>query len=236
MKLVEKLSKHRSLGRQQAQRLIAAGCVQVDGCLCQYPAFEIDGFSGVFLDSGECVQAPQRALYLMLHKPAGTVSATTDAQHQTALDWIQDPDKHTLHIAGRLDRFTTGLLLLTNDGRWSKRLMAATAHVPKRYLVETHQPIPDHAPQAFRDGFYFPKEGRRTLPAELEILAPNQARICLHEGLHHQIKRMLGQLGCWVKTLHRESIGQLQLPDHLSPGNWQPLNEQERVDALQSNE
>jgi 16S rRNA pseudouridine516 synthase len=119
VKLDRLLAKHQSTGRTGAHRAIAARRVCVDGVIFTEAQHEVDRFMRVELD-GEVIQQPERALYLMLHKPLGVLSATADAEHRTVLDLIDDPDKHTLHIAGRLDRGTSGLVLLTNDGRWSK--------------------------------------------------------------------------------------------------------------------
>jgi 16S rRNA pseudouridine516 synthase len=217
MKLDRLIAKHRSLGRSEAHRLIASGKVKVDGVAQTDNHHEIDHFCQVELDS-ELIQKPRRALYLMMNKPVGVVSATVDAEHTTVIDLIDDPAKHTLHIAGRLDRWSTGLLLLTNDGRWSKQLMDARSKVPKTYLVETNVPIPEHAVSAFGSGFHFLPEDILTLPAGLVLLAECRARVTLHEGRHHQIKRMFGRLGCLVTALHRESIGDYVLPPDLHPG------------------
>ncbi len=231
MKLDRLIAKHRSLGRNEAHRLIAAGRVQVNGLPVTSSQHEVDRFMQVLLED-EVVQQAERALYLMLHKPAGVVSATIDAEHRTVIDLIDDPDKASLHIAGRLDRSSTGLLLLTNDGRWSKQLTEAASKVPKTYLVETDCPIPGDAVEAFRRGFHFAAEDIVTLPAELVLLGERRARITLHEGRHHQIKRMLGRLGCLVTALHRQSVGGLALPAALQPGEWRQLTAEECALAL----
>jgi 16S rRNA pseudouridine516 synthase len=231
MKLDRLIAKHRSLGRREAHRLIAAHQVKVDDIVCVENQYSVDRFMQVQLGD-EIIQNAERALYLMLHKPEGVVSATVDAEHQTVIDLIDDPDKHTLHIAGRLDRSSTGLLLLTNDGRWSKQFMNAESKVSKVYLVETLQAIPHEAVATFAQGIYFATEDVTTLPAGLEILAEKRARITLHEGRHHQIKRMLGRVGCLVSSLHRESIGSLTLPENLEPGKWRALTDSERLHCL----
>ena len=228
VKLDRLIAKHRSLGRSEAHRLIAAGSVRVNGEVIVSNQHEVDRFTQVELET-EVVQQAERALYLMLHKPGGVVSATVDAEHQTVIDLIDDPDKHTLHIAGRLDRWSTGLLLLTNDGRWSKQLMDAQSKVPKTYVVETDAPIPSDAVAAFERGFHFAAEDITTLPCELVLLGERRARVTLHEGRHHQIKRMFGRVGCFVTALHRESIGRLTLPADLAAGQGRALTAEERL-------
>jgi 16S rRNA pseudouridine516 synthase len=227
MKLDRFIAKHENLGRTQAHRLIAAQRVKVDGRIITDSHHELDRFMCVELND-EVIQHPQRALYLMLHKPAGCVSATTDSEHPTVIDLIDDPDKGTLHLVGRLDRSTTGLVLLTNDGRWSKQLMAAEHQVPKTYLVETADPISSDAEEAFARGFHFHTENITTLPAKLERLGERSARLTLHEGRYHQVKRMFHRINNRVASLHRESIGNIVLPPELKPGEWRMLSEEER--------
>lgn len=232
MKLDRVIAKHRSLGRSEAHRLIAAGRVFVDGEVSLGNQHEIDRFMSVTLDD-EMLQQAERALYLMMHKPGGVVSATVDAEHRTVIDLIDDPDKHTLHIAGRLDRWSTGLLLLTNDGKWSKRFMDAGSKVPKTYVVQTDVAIPSEAVAAFAKGFHFAAEDIVTLPSELVLLTETSARVTIHEGRHHQIKRMFGRVGCLVTALHRESIGRLILPADLEAGQWREMTPEEREATLE---
>lgn len=231
MKLDRLIAKHRSLGRSAAHHAIAARRVWVDEIIVTNNQHEVDRFMTVRLD-GEVVQQSERALYIMLHKPVGILSATQDATHRTVIDLIDDPDKHTLHIAGRLDRSSSGLVLLTNDGRWSKPIMAAGQKVPKAYIVETEEPIAASAVAAFVEGFYFHTEDITTLPAELEILDERRARVTLREGRYHQIKRMFHRVQNRVVSLHRVSIGGLALPEDLQSGQWRALTGAE-VESLQ---
>jgi len=223
MKLDRLIAGYEAMGRQAAHLAIAARRVRVNGRCVTDGHHPVDRFTLVELDDS-VVQASERALYLMLHKPVGILSATKDDLHPTVIDLIDDPDKHTLHIAGRLDRSTSGLVLLTNDGRWSKRLMTAEEKVPKVYLVETLDPVVPDAVEAFARGFYFHTENITTLPAELVLLGANQARLTLHEGRYHQVKRMFHRVGNRVISLHRESIGSLVLPADLPPGAWRALS------------
>lgn len=226
MKLDRLIAGYEAMGRQAAHLAIAEHRVRVDGVCVTDGHHLVDRFTLVELDDS-VVQAAERALYLMLHKPVGILSATKDDQHPTVIDLIDDPDKNTLHIAGRLDRSTSGMVLLTNDGRWSKQLMTAEEKVPKVYLVETLDPISPDAVEAFARGFYFHTEDITTLPAELVLLGGNQARLTLHEGRYHQVKRMFHRVGNRVINLHRESIGALTLPADLPPGAWRALTPQE---------
>ena len=227
VKLDRLLAKHQSMGRNKARQWVVERRVTVDGGIAVRHDLEVDRFSRVALD-GEIIQNPERLLHFMVHKPVGVVSATSDAEHRTVVDLIDDPDKASLHLVGRLDRGTSGLVLLTNDGRWSKALMNPTRKVPKVYLVETRDPTPPEAAvAAFAAGFYFHTEDLTTLPAELVILEARKARLTLHEGRYHQVKRMFHRIGNRVTALHRERIGGIELPDDLPPGAWRALTREE---------
>lgn len=226
MKLDRLVAKHDFMGRTAALRHIAAGEVEVNGRRIVNGHHEVDRFMTVTC-GGEVIQRAQRALYLMLHKPVGIVSATVDAEHPTVLDLIDDPAKEDLHLVGRLDRFTSGLVLLTNDGRWSKRLMEPARKVPKVYLVETAEVIDPGAVEAFARGFHFPTEDIVTAPAELVLLGERMARLTLREGRYHQVKRMFHRVQNRVVALHRESIGTIVLPEGLLPGQWRVLTAEE---------
>jgi len=163
----------------------------------------------------------------MLHKPAGCVSATRDPQHPTVLDLIHEPDKDELHIAGRLDFNTTGLMLITNDGSWSRRLTQPQTKLPKVYYVETEQDIGPEYAITFSQGLYFAFEDLTTQPAGLELLGPKYARLSIVEGRYHQVKRMFGHFNNKVMRLHRERMGPLVLDGALKPGEYRPLSDEE---------
>lgn len=168
-----------------------------------------------------------RPCYLMVNKPAGIVSATTDKQHKTIIDLIDHPNRDSLHIAGRLDFNSTGLMLLTNDGRWSRNLSLPESKVTKCYRVELENPVTDEYISAFAEGFYFKYEGITTQPAELTIISERVAEISLTDGRYHQIKRMFGHFQNKVLSLHRYAIGNLQLDSELSPGQYRELSAEE---------
>ena len=127
------ISQQQSLPRKRVRELLLQGRVFVDGVMATAMDLQIDEFSRIQLDD-KLLQANE-AVYLMLHKPVGVVSATKDNEHQTVIDLLQHPKRHELHIAGRLDLNSSGLLLLTNDSRWSEALMSPKTKVDKRYRV-----------------------------------------------------------------------------------------------------
>lgn len=227
MKLSRLLGKHGSIGRTRATREVTAKRVKLNGLPISDPSIEVTRFDHVEW-AGQLVQEGCRALFIMLNKPEGFLCATKDRVLPTVLDLIDDPDKGELHLAGRLDRSSTGLVLLTNDGSWSKKITDPAFKLSKVYRVETHEPINDAAAAAFAAGFYFHTEDLTTRPAKLEILTPTVARVTLWEGRYHQIKRMFHRVGNRVQHLHREAIGSLILPDDLPPGRWRFLNEDDK--------
>lgn len=171
---------------------------------------------------GKTLQA-REPIYLMMHKPRGCVSATEDSKNTTVLDLLDVPAKQQLHLAGRLDFNTTGLLLLTNDGNWSSKIMLPQQKSPKTYRVQTKSEITAEYVQKFAAGIYFRYENLTTLPAELKILSANTAELTLHEGRYHQVKRMFGFFQNEVVALHRLSIGRIVLDEHLAPGEFRHL-------------
>lgn len=226
MRLDRFLSNLPRFNRQDARQLLAAGRVRLDGQACRDGRSEVRIFSRVELDD-ELLQAGKAARYFMLHKPVGVVSATEHPEHRTVLDLLDEPDKHELHLAGRLDLNTSGLLLITNDGQWSRRVTAPAGKQPKVYLVDTEQPIDPACVAAFADGLYFRFEDLVTRPADLQILAPRRARLTLYEGRYHQVKRMFGHFQNKVVGLHRISMGRIQLDELLSPGCYRALTADE---------
>jgi 16S rRNA pseudouridine516 synthase len=212
--------------RQQVRLLLVERRVSVDGVPVSDPHHEVREFSRVCVDD-EVLQAGKPARYFMLHKPPGCVSATADPQHPTVLDWLDEPDKDELHIAGRLDFNTTGLMLITNDGQWSRRLTQPTTKLPKVYRVETEQEIGAEYAATFAAGVYFAFEDLTTQPAELELLAPRLARLSIIEGRYHQVKRMFGHFNNKVIRLHRERMGPLELDGALAPGEYRALSADE---------
>lgn len=209
---------------KDVSRLIVDGQITVNGEIETSKLRKIDRFSRVEM-AGKILQA-EEAVYLMLHKPAGYLSATTDPLHPTVIDLIDHPLKAELHLAGRLDRASTGLLLLTNDGRWSKLVTEPAEEIPKVYRVTTLDVIAPETAVRFAEGIYFAYENLTTRPAFLEILDAREALLTIHEGRYHQVKRMFHAVGNRVTSLHRERIGRLGLGS-LAAGTCRHLEPEE---------
>jgi 16S rRNA pseudouridine516 synthase len=226
MRLDRFLSNLPQLNRQAARLALAGGRVRVNGVVIADGLSEINQFSRIELDE-QLLQAGKAARYFMLHKPTGVVSATEHTEHRTVLDLLNEPDKHDLHLAGRLDLNTSGLLIITNDGMWSRRLTEPRSQLGKVYRVHTEQPITPEYIAVFARGLYFAFENLTTLPAELIILDSHSALLTLHEGRYHQIKRMFGHFQNKVIGLHRLSMGAIQLDPQLAPGQYRRLSAEE---------
>ncbi len=219
------ISKQRSISRRDVRLILAQKRVLVDGVIAIDIGQQIDKFSLIMLDN-EILQQ-QQPRYLMLHKPRGVVSATVDDKHQTVLDLINGPEKDSLHIVGRLDLNTSGLVLLTNDSRWSQRLTLPESKVEKIYHVTLDSSLTEDYIEAFANGMYFAFEGINTKPAKLEIVSEFVARVSLVEGRYHQIKRMFGRFNNKVIKLHRQQIGNLSLDIDLKVGQSRALTQEE---------
>ncbi len=207
--------------------LIAQRRILLDGVAAQSIQQAVTRFTRVELD-GVCLQSEQ-PVYLAFNKPRGVVSATKDSKHPTVLDLVQHPQKVALHIAGRLDFNTTGLVLLTNDGAWSGRISSPETKLPKTYEVSLSSPLSEEYVAAFQAGIPFAYEGITTRPARLEILSAHTARLTLVEGKYHQVKRMFGAFQNKVLSLHRVSVGPVVLAD-LELGATRPLSADELAD------
>ncbi|WP_323751072.1 pseudouridine synthase [Marinobacter sp.] len=226
MKLSRIVSNQNGISRKRANALIATGRVAVNDVVCREAQRNISEFCAVAID-GTVIRQAQPARYLMLNKPAGYLSATVDDTHPTVLELINPNLRDELHIGGRLDRASTGLLILTNDGNWSRRLTEPRIKIPKVYRVTTEGPITAEAHQRFEEGIWFEYEQLATSPAQIEELDECLARVTIYEGRYHQVKRMFHAVGNRITSLHRERMGKLQLNDELLPGQYRPLTAEE---------
>ncbi len=219
------IAEHIGINRKNVRLIVAQQRVLVDQQVATSADQIINRFNHICLD-GKVLQ-DHKPVYLMLHKPVGVVCATKDDKHQTVLNLINHPKKDELHIVGRLDLNTSGLVLLTNDSRWSEALTDPKHKVDKCYQVTLKNRLTDEYVAAFWQGMYFGYEGITTLPAELTIKNAHQAEVKLMEGKYHQIKRMFGRFQNPVIALHRSSIGDITLDPNLDVGGSRQLTAQE---------
>mgnify|MGYP000871369250 CR=1 FL=1 len=213
--------------RREVKELIRQGRVWVDGVPARRPEEKCEpGAAGLTVDGERVDCAP--FVYLMLHKPAGLVSATEDPRQPTVLELLpQHLRRVGLFPAGRLDKDTEGLLLLTNDGPLAHRLLAPRHHVDKTYFVRVDGELDGADAAAFAAGMML-EDGLACLPAGLEVLEqPDTALVTLHEGKYHQIKRMLAARGKPVVYLKRLTMGPIMLDPALERGEWRPLSAEE---------
>ena len=214
------------LTRSLAGKLIRQGEVMVDGIVVKQPAFHINEQSQIEFD-GVLLTLEQRNRYFMLHKPEGYVCSNEDPDHPTVFFLMDEPAMGKLHVVGRLDLDTTGLELVTDDGQWSHRITSPRHECAKTYHVWLADPVSEEAISLFEDGVYLRNETDKTRPAQLEILGECEARLTIHEGKYHQVKRMFAAIGNKVIGLHRERIGALCLDDELAPGEYRELTAEE---------
>ena len=215
--------------RSQVKDLLKKGQVMVNGEVVKKPELKINETTDQILCQGKKASY-QKNIYLMLHKPAGVVSATEDNREKTVLDLVRPEDrKNGLFPVGRLDKDTEGLLLLTDDGELAHRLLSPKKHVDKTYYAKIDGQVTEEHVKQFREGLDIGDE-KKTLPAVLTILLSGQVseiEVTIHEGRFHQIKRMFEAVGCKVTYLKRLSMGSLVLDETLLSGEYRPLTEAE---------
>ena len=212
-----------NLSRSEVKTLIRKGAVTVNGQVVKAADFEVDFDSDTVHVQGKplCLRMH---LYLMLNKPNVVVSASEDKNQPTVVDLVpQNLWRKGLFPAGRLDKDTTGFVLLTDDGAFAHRILSPRSHIPKTYIATLDKPVPPTAAAAFAGGMEM--DGKVLQPAQLTILSadPPRAQVVLRQGIYHQVKRMFARVGCTVTALHRTSMGALALDPTLAPGDCRAL-------------
>ncbi len=218
------------LSRKEAKELIRRGQVTVNGRVEKQADAAVDWDQDIVALSGAPLSLQQH-VYLMLNKPTGVVSATEDAAQTTVVDLVPPQLRRKgLFPAGRLDKDTTGLVILTDDGEFAHNILSPKKHVQKEYLAQVDGKITLEIIEAFRAGVNVNNE-YTTLPSRLTVEQSlpqgDIGRVVLREGMYHQIKRMFRSFGLTVTQLHRVSIGNLLLDEALLPGQCRPLTPQE---------
>lgn len=212
--------------RKEARGLIRQGRVMVEGRAVRQPDWKADPEEADILVDGAPLGWSEHC-YLMLNKPAGVLTATEDRRAPTVLDLVPaELRRPGLAPVGRLDKDTTGLLLLTDDGQLAHELLSPRRHVDKVYLAWVEGTGTEADRAAFRAGLTL-EDGMKCLPAELENLEPGLCRVTVREGKFHQVKRMLASRGLPVRRLKRLAMGPLRLDETLTEGGVRPLTDGE---------
>ncbi|EEU21165.1 pseudouridine synthase [Lactobacillus jensenii 27-2-CHN] len=217
--------------RKEVHDLIKAKKVTVNGQLVKQAKQQVAD-TDIVKVADETI-AYEQFYYFMLNKPAGVITATEDPQQKTVLDLIEHKDRYQgLSPVGRLDKDTTGLLLLTNDGQLNHNLLSPKKHVAKTYFVELDYEVSDELIVNFAKGVTL-ADGTKVSPSQLKIDKSNkkQGFITIHEGKFHQIKRMFGLFDLGVVRLKRISMGNLSLDENLLLGKYRKLTKAE-ISAL----
>ena len=226
MRLDRLLSECTALSRSQLRQIIKNGSVSVDGIVITSPEHKVCSDTARVELDGKTVSS-EKFCYYMLNKPAGILSATDDKKQKTVIDLFPaELKKKNLFPVGRLDKDTTGLLIITNDGDFAHRVISPRSEIVKTYHAVTETPVNDADIEAFRQGIVL-ADGTKCLPAGLEKLPDGSCLVRVMEGKYHQVKRMLASRGKPVTALMRLSIGGLELDKGLLPGQFRQLSEKE---------
>jgi len=226
MRLDKFLSDSMEISRQDAKKLLGKGQVFVDGAVAKKGDVKVKDETVVTVN-GKRVEYKE-FVYIMLNKPIGVVSATDDKNDVTVVDLVKkDYPKRNLFPAGRLDKTSTGFVLLTDDGVFAHDILAPKKHVSKEYTVTLDAPINDEIIGQFNSGVTL-ADGTLLKSAVLEPTEnPLVVKVILKQGVYHQIKRMFGVFDIGVNGLHRTHIGGVELDKALAGGDYRELTQQE---------
>ncbi len=231
MRLDKLLSECGVASRKEIRQLIRSGRVSVDGAAAASPEMKLDPYKALVCLDGTKIEYAKYHYYMM-NKPAGVLSATDDGRQKTVLDLVTpEMRKIGLFPVGRLDKDTTGLLLLTNDGEFAHRVISPRSGIVKVYHARTEAPVDEADITAFKEGLTL-GDGTKCLPAGLKLLPDGSCLVEVMEGKYHQVKRMLSSRGKPVTELKRLSIGGLKLDKALLPGGFRALEENELCSVM----
>jgi 16S rRNA pseudouridine516 synthase len=224
MRLDKYICQCTELTRSDAKKRLKYAKVRVNGEIIKNAAFKVTENDNVAIDGETLSMIGNR--YIMLHKPEDMICSTIDEVYPSVLNLI-DIEKHNeLHIAGRLDADTTGLVFITDDGKWSHQITSPKKLCQKTYRIILQADITDSMVSELEQGVALHGESELTKPAIVNVLDPRQVLLTIHEGKYHQVKRMCAAVGNKVIELHRQQIGEVKLDD-LAEGQWRFLTEEE---------
>lgn len=226
------LSNQTGLSRSEARSVIRATGLYVNGKSVFDPSFIIDASTAEVIFKGQRLKY-KKYVYILMNKPKGVLSATNDKKQKTVLDLLPESFRNRkLAPVGRLDKETTGLLIITDDGEFSHNCISPSKNVKKVYEAELDGALTEQMITAFKEGITL-ADGTLCKSADLEILEENIARITITEGKYHQIKRMFGTQGLGVNELKRLTIGELKIPKGLLEGEYTEITVQEALKTIE---
>ncbi|WIV13854.1 pseudouridine synthase [Proteiniborus sp. MB09-C3] len=215
--------------RKDVKGLVKSGSIEINGKVVSDSSIKIDPYSSVIKIEGKTVEY-REFIYLMMNKPQGIISSTDDFRDKTVIDLISEEYKaFNPFPVGRLDKDTEGLMVLTNDGQLSHRVLSPKKHVEKVYYAEVEGVVTEEDKLLFNEGVIL-DDGYKTLPAKLEIMASDnfsKIYLTIEEGKFHQVKRMFLAVGKKVVYLKRMAIGGLRLDESLGLGAYRELTKEE---------
>lgn len=223
MRLDKFIAEHTGQTRSQASKALKAERVSVNGEIEKNSARKVTAQDQIYFDDQPLTWV-ESGQYFMLYKPQGYICSNDDGEYPTIFDFFDYPLSTRLHSAGRLDVDTTGLVLLTDDGKWSHRITAPKHQCEKTYLVTLADPVEVDYAEKLSAGIFLRGEKTSTKPALLEIIDDYNINLTISEGRYHQVKRMFAALGNKVIGLHRWRIGNVVLDDTLNEGEYRPLS------------
>ncbi len=220
------ISSQGKYSRKDVKTLISQKRIMLNGEIIKDSGIKADTENDRITINGEDLFV-RKNIYLMLNKPQGVVSATDDRTQKTVIDIVPDEFKRKgLFPAGRLDKDTTGFVLITDDGDFAHRILSPKNHVEKKYIATLDIPITEDMKRDFNAGIQLKGE-KKCMPANLEIIDTNTALVTIYEGMYHQIKRMFGCYGAKTVGLHRISMGNLCLDKSLKEGECREITKAE---------
>ena len=221
--------------RKHCQQLIKSGAVKIKDEVVNEPKFKLDLQGLEYSVYGETFQYREK-VYIALHKPQGYECSHQSTHHFSVFDFFDDVLMNRgLQCVGRLDQDTTGLLLLTDDGQFLQALTHPKKHVPKVYQMHTADPITNEQIQQLEQGVELRNEKGLYAATDVHLLETSKLSMTIHQGVYHQVKRMLAAVGNKVEHLHRAQVGQLQLLN-LAEGEWCYMTEEHIVAAKNSHQ
>ena len=227
MRLDKLLSAAAGCSRTDAKRWLSAGVVSIDGKTVKSGSEKVDPDAQTVILNGKRLSYSEHS-YIIMNKPLGVVSSTDDPTSKTVLDILpEELLRKGLFPAGRLDKYTDGMMIITDDGDFAHNILAPKKHLPKVYRFTLDAPVLNDAlVEKFKQGIYL-GGGEYSSPAYLKVDSPTEGKVMIFEGIYHQVRRMFDQNSGKVIALTRIRIGGLSLPDDLSPGESRLMTDAE---------